>query len=149
MKLRYTLPLLTLIAAGCSTPAPAPAPAPAKPLAQQTQWKGTLPCADCAGIEYRLTLYRDQYDQPTRYQLTEHYLNGKAALTVIERGDWKVMPDSLKQAKGLDEVFVLSPNDPNSRRLFLHNAANAIELLDKEGSRIESKLNYTLLKVTN
>jgi uncharacterized lipoprotein NlpE involved in copper resistance len=145
MKTAHALPLLALLAAGCATPPPPPAP-PANPMAQQTTYKGTLPCADCSGIENQLVLYRDQNGQPTRYQLTQNYIGGKSNLTVIDRGDWKIMPDSQKQAQGLDEIYVLSPEDPNSRRLFLHNAANAIELLDQEGSRIDSKLNYTLLQ---
>lgn len=145
MKTLLGLACASLLLAGCATQAPAPE---VNMLAQKNTFKGTLPCADCSGIENTLVLYRNNKGLPTRYELTEKYLGGKQALTVIERGDWVIQPDSLKQADGLDEVFVLSPKDANSRRLFLHNAANAVKLLSRDGSLPQSKLNYTLMKVS-
>lgn len=146
MKTLLGIACSALLLAGCASHAPAPE---TNALAQKATFKGTLPCADCSGIESTLVLYRNKQGQPARYQLTEKYLGGKQALTVIERGDWVIKPDSLKQAKGLDEVFVLSPKDANSRRLFLHNADNAVKLLSRDGSLPQSKLNYTLIKVSD
>jgi copper homeostasis protein (lipoprotein) len=137
----------TLLADGCAThKAPS---VPINPVAQQATFEGTLPCADCSGIHNTLLLYRDQYGHPTRYQLTEKYLGGKGNLIVIERGDWEIKADSDHQAKGLDEIFVLSPQAPNSRRLFLHDNDNSVELLDQDGSLIDSGLDYTLKRTSH
>ncbi len=112
------------------------------PVYQHSTYKGTLPCADCAGIQNTLVLYRDQFGTPTRYKLTEKYIGGSENLTVINHGDWKI-----KQVKGQDEIFVLSAKDPQSRKQFAHTAVNAIELRGDNGQPAQSNLNYTLLLV--
>lgn len=150
----------TFSLAACSTPAavdtapaatgtPAEPAAAPNPLAQQTAWKGTLPCADCVGIEFKLVLYRNDQGEPTRYQLSRHYLGGKENLAERDRGDWEIRKGSFKQSGGSLDVYVLSPDDPNSRLLFLRSADNAIELLGDDGSRSDVKLNYTLLEVAD
>lgn len=129
-----------LLLAGCaSNPEPR---LPLQPLAQKTTYIGTLPCADCSGIKNTLVLYRDQYDQPTRYQLTQDYIDADNNLTVIDRGEWSIKPATNLRK----EIFVLSPDLPQSRKLFLHKAANAVEQLSQDGSLSQSGLNYTLIE---
>ena len=108
-------------------------------LATKTTYRGTLPCADCAGIQNTLVLYQNEKGETSRYQLMQKYIGGEA-LTVIERGDWQTRQDTLGQ------IIVLSPNDPDASQQYLHNAANAIELLGRDGKPAESGLNYTLMK---
>ena len=76
--------------AGCqSQQAANEEPVVINPTAQKVVYSGMLPCADCSGIRTTLTLYRDQFDAPTRFQLREEYLQGsKVGLTTVERGDW-------------------------------------------------------------
>ena len=118
---------------------------PVNPTAQQITYSGMLPCADCSGIRTTLTLYRDQFDNPTRFQLREEYMNGSnVATSAIERGDWE-QTIRLQDNKQL-EVYTINPGDPDSDRHFLRDAVNAVELLDENGELIESNLYYRLLR---
>ncbi|MDX1805300.1 MAG: copper resistance protein NlpE N-terminal domain-containing protein [Alcanivorax sp.] len=131
-----------LALAGCQS---APPPEPANPTAQKTTYSGMLPCADCSGIRTTLVLYRDQFANPTRFELREEYLKGSTVtLSAIERGDW----DSTSKVRGTTEyrIFTINPQDPSGKRQYLKDAVNAIEMLDKDGKRIDSNLNYRLLK---
>tara|TARA_B100000446_G_scaffold187764_2_gene218308 strand:- start:673 stop:1095 length:423 start_codon:yes stop_codon:yes gene_type:complete len=118
---------------------------PVNPTAQQTIYSGMLPCADCSGIRTTLTLYRDQYDNPTRFQLREEYMNGsKVATSATERGDW-AMSTRMDGNTEL-EIYTINPGDPDADRQFLRDAVNAVELLDSNGEPIESNMNYRLLR---
>ena len=131
-----------LALAGCQS---TPPPEPANPVAQKSIYSGMLPCADCSGIRTTLTLYRDQYSNPTRFELREEYLKGSTVtLSAVERGDWS----TASRIKGTTEyqVFTINPKDPSGKRQYLKDAVNAIEMLGKDGKRIDSNLNYRLLK---
>ncbi len=118
---------------------------PVNPTAQQITYSGMLPCADCSGVRTTLTLYRDQFDNPTRFHLREEYMNGsKVATSAIERGDWS-QTTRMQDNKQM-EVYTINPSDPDSDRQFLRDAVNAVELLDENGNPIESNLNYRLLR---
>lgn len=117
-----------------------------QPLAQKTVYQGTLPCADCAGIKNTLTLYRDSNNTPTRYKLVEQYLEGKGNLTIIYHGDWQLHADAADKSEGLNQRVVLSKSDPKSKRIFLHDADNTLELLGEDGKPADSGLNYELVK---
>lgn len=81
-------------------------------------WFGELPCADCAGISYKLTLNSDMtYNDVSVYR-------GKDEIPFFESGTWKLLSDS---------TFVLSDNE---RKFLL--SSNELILLDKEGNRIAS-----------
>ncbi|EKF75801.1 hypothetical protein A11A3_02992 [Alcanivorax hongdengensis A-11-3] len=129
------------VLAGCQS---APQ-APPEPTAQKVVYSGMLPCADCSGIRTTLTLYRDQYDHPTRFELREEYMSGsKVALSAIERGQWAAR-DKV-ESNTQYQIFTINPDDPGATRQYVKDAVNAIEMLDKNGDRIQSNMNYRLLK---
>ncbi len=94
-------------------------------------FSGTLPCADCPGIEVTLTLRADG----TYY---EHFKYVDRNSQYAETGKWAVQNDG--------------------KRLVLHGEKNAVEQwtvagtdelrkLDADGKEIDSKLNFTLKRV--
>lgn len=92
-------------------------------------FQGTLPCADCPGINYQVTLFDDHtYSELTAYQ-------GRGMnLATVEKGTWKQLSDStvLIQRKKDSSSFLLSDGH--------------LLLLDPKGRRIEGVLasNYVL-----
>lgn len=130
--------LSAVFLAACSA-APVQPELPPNPLASKVTYKGTLPCADCAGIQNTLVLYQNEKSEPSRYQLTQKYI-GREAYTVVERGDWQTAESEL------GNIIVLSPNDPEGTYQYLQSATNALEQLGQDGKLAESGLNYTLLK---
>ncbi|MEQ3725148.1 copper resistance protein NlpE [Alcanivorax sp.] len=131
---------LTVAVAGCQSQPEAPI----NPTAQKEIYSGMLPCADCSGIRTTLTLYRDQHDSPTRFELREEYMSGSTVkLNAVERGDWA----SHKYQEGItqEDVYTINPDADDAQRQYLKDAVNAIEQLAPSGNRIESNLNYRLL----
>ncbi|MEQ3636857.1 copper resistance protein NlpE N-terminal domain-containing protein [Alcanivorax sp.] len=117
---------------------------PINPTAQKDVYNGMLPCGDCSGIRTTLTLYRDQYNNPTRFELREEYMSGSTVkLNTVERGDWT----SQKYREGVtqEDVYTINPEQDESQRKYLKDAVNAIEQLNQSGYRIDSNLNYRLL----
>lgn len=95
-------------------------------------YRGTLPCADCPGIDYTLTLNEDN-----TYQLKTQYLEkGDTAFTESGRFDWNDSGSQITLAER-GEKFQVGEN-----RLF-H--------LDMDGNRITGNLaeHYILNKVSN
>lgn len=143
--MKKTLSILSLGAllalAGCQT---APQSQP-DPKASKRVYQGVLPCADCAGIQATLTLYRDQANQPSRFVFRQEYLGGaKAGGSDVDRGNW------IAERKSVDgrsyPLFILNPTAPSEQFRFLQKATNAVELLNADGERIESDYNYTLMQ---
>ena len=86
------LPVAMLLAVlgGCDL---ARQPAAALPDLQQggaarVEWRGTLPCADCEGIDTLLVLQRGENAQ--RYDLVEIYLAADGSARFDEGGDWRL-----------------------------------------------------------
>ncbi|MBL7250290.1 copper resistance protein NlpE [Alloalcanivorax sp. C16-2] len=118
---------------------------PLDPKASSTVYQGVLPCADCAGIKTTLTLYRDQDGEASRFELRQQYLDrGQAGSGQVERGNW------VSQRMQLDgqsyPLYVLNPEQPEEQFRFVQNRRNAVEMLNAEGQRIDSDLNYTLMQ---
>jgi uncharacterized lipoprotein NlpE involved in copper resistance len=110
------------IAAGCR---PAPAPLPVIVHADgQVAWRGTMPCADCAGIAVHLVLEREGGER--RYQLVETYLlaDGRGA-RFVEHGQWRQQADLL-QLHGSDD----------SRRTYAVAAGGHLQARDSHGRRL-------------
>jgi len=90
----FILPVLVAVLglAGCRRDEPEP-PAAAVPVlaplpeAFEGEWRGVLPCTDCAGIEVELTLQRDA--TMARFVLLERYLGGAAPGDYRSEGRWR------------------------------------------------------------
>ncbi|SDY92710.1 copper homeostasis protein (lipoprotein) [Lysobacter sp. yr284] len=116
-----------------AAPAPAAAAAPATfdAAAFAGTFSGTLPCADCSGIDTKLELKADG-----GYALSESY-QGKKDGNFKGDGTWTA-EDNGKRVR----------LDPNSKsdddRLFDIVSKDEIRMLDTEGKPIESQLDYSL-----
>lgn len=96
-----------------------------KPM--QQSWRGTLPCADCEGIDTSLFLEKDG-----TWVMNQGYQGGKAATEFAAYGAWARTADKL----------VLT--DAKGEKLYFRVKGDALEMLDREGNPIDSQLNYTL-----
>lgn len=97
-------------------------------------YKGVLPCADCAGIETELELKADQ-----SYELSEEYL-GKQSNEFKAKGRFSF---------DADQSNVIRLDSHGQERKFLIGE-NFVELLDMQtGKTIQSELNYKLMKEIN
>ncbi len=92
-------------------------------------YQGTLPCADCPGKDYQISLYDDH-----TYQDLVSYQGRGNNIASVETGTWKAVNDSI--------VMLERKNDSSS---FLA-AEGKLVLLDRAGKRIEGVLasNYEL-----
>ncbi len=101
----------------------------------QGHYKGTLPCADCEGIETQLELKQDK-----NYELTEKYLGKKNAQVIKSQGTFQF---DAKQPS----IITLDSN-ANQRKFFV--AENRLEARDlTTGAKIEGPLaEFYILKKT-
>ncbi|WP_439102064.1 copper resistance protein NlpE N-terminal domain-containing protein [Congregibacter sp.] len=91
-------------------------------------YEGRLPCADCPGVYWKLDLWPEG-----RFHLRQEYLDRDSV--TAHRGQWVFEPDAQRLA-------LLAPGQD---RIFLAVASTGVlELLDREGETIDSKLNYGL-----
>lgn len=118
-----------------------PAPPAAEPPATDSgppaveapaSYTGTLPCADCPGIEWTLTLLEDG-----AYRLRRVYLEAEDGedRSFVEVGQWE--PD------GRDDRLVLRGRDEGPVRLEVKDA-ETLRLLDQQGRPIESQFSHEL-----
>lgn len=91
---------------------------------------GTLPCADCNGIEYHLDLWPDQI-----YHIRREWLGRDTESRVDEVGRWHADP-------ARDAIVLLNGSEELQRWKVL--GPDRLRLLDLEGNPIESALPYEL-----
>ena len=106
---------------------------------------GTIPCADCEGIEMKLTLYQDPATLASAgYTLEQTYI-GRTDSTFNEQGEWDYL-------RGNDEdpnatIYGLNLDKPKEdQTYFLKVGDDKVTMLDPEMNPIQSNLNYTLSK---
>ncbi|MBN45547.1 MULTISPECIES: META domain-containing protein [unclassified Methylophaga] len=95
-------------------------------------YSGTLPCADCPGIDYHLNLFADQ-----SYYLQLHYQDSGDNATFYQLGQWQQQTGQLR----------LLSDDPQ-QTAFQIEKDGSIRLLDQEDTLINSSLNYRLQRET-
>ncbi len=86
-------------------------------------YSGTLPCADCEGIQYSLTL-----DEEAQYETSVIYL-GKSDKIVTTRGVWSLQNDT---------TLVLDTAGTEQDQFWV--GQDQLVMLDKKGERIEGDL---------
>lgn len=95
-------------------------------------FKGTIPCADCPGIELTVTFKSDgSYTSKNAYQERDTSFESSGTWTVEEAGKRIRLDPNSKDEQ--DRLFELVSNDE-------------LRMLDIEGNPIESGLNYTLAR---
>jgi heat shock protein HslJ len=108
-----------------------------KQSVSQLDWPGTyygtIPCADCPGINVEITL-----DSASTYTMKWTYVDRGALPTVTGKFSWSKDASQI-HLEGLDE------NDPNQ---YFRVEENQLVMLGREGQPIESSVSdYTLKKV--
>ncbi|SKA12504.1 NlpE N-terminal domain-containing protein [Chitinophaga eiseniae] len=95
-------------------------------------YQGTLPCADCPGMDYQISLFDDH----TFTELVAYQGRGQG-IAFTEKGTWQQINDSI--------VSIKKKTDSSS---FLASDSKLL-VLDKQGKRIEGALasNYVLRPV--
>ena len=97
-----------------------------KPM--QQSWRGILPCADCEGIETSLFLEKDgTWVMNERYQGVKDEPSSFASY-----GTW---------ARTADKLVLTNSKGEKS---YFRAKGDKLEMLDRNGSPIQSPLNYTL-----
>lgn len=89
------------------------------------RYQGVFPCGDCPGIETTLTLYSNQ-----TYTLVSDYRDRNGTFTT--KGVWVI--------RWLAPVVELS----NSEEQFYIIDKDTLELLGRDGERIQSRFNYKI-----
>lgn len=96
------------------------------------RFQGKLPCADCPGIRFALSLYPDHV-----YALERTYLGAPDKYSrYFEMGQWAI--------KGAGHRLTLKPADSEQAAQWQINGADSLEALAADGQPIDSSLNYTL-----
>ncbi|MGH8073215.1 MAG: copper resistance protein NlpE [Lysobacter sp.] len=94
-------------------------------------FSGTLPCADCPGIDTTLVLNPDG-----TYDINEAYQDSESVVAKMD-GTWTVEAD--------DQQIRLDPNSKSEQdRLYAITSNDEITQLDLEGKPAESGLDYSL-----
>ncbi|MBB3141063.1 META domain-containing protein [Halomonas organivorans] len=128
-QLTYFL-LLALWLAGCAALERSP-DAEAALGELPASYRGELPCADCAGIRYHLSLFPDGV-----YTLKTAYLGAGEGRRFHERGEWAL------DASG--DILTLNGGDQGPRQWRIEAQGGSLEMLDLEGHEIDSTLDYRL-----
>ncbi|WP_160712365.1 copper resistance protein NlpE N-terminal domain-containing protein [Chitinophaga solisilvae] len=139
-KLIY-LPTLIAVLAACNNSGKQPGTdstgtitpsAPGNAIHLTGTYQGTIPCADCPGTDYQVSLFDDH----TFTELMAYQGRGQG-IAYTETGSWKQINDSV--------VMLQKKEDSSS---FLASDGKLL-LLDREGKRIEGALasNYVLKPV--
>jgi uncharacterized lipoprotein NlpE involved in copper resistance len=112
-------------------------------------YKGTLPCADCEGLDTVLRLYaKAKFDTTYAFYIRTQTYRGAPHGDVVmtDRGNWAVLRGDATDENAT--VYQLNPDDEkNSDSLLLQDNGNALVLLDRDQKPIDSKLNLTLRRV--
>lgn len=102
---------------------------------------GDLPCADCVAIRTELRLYGDFGPVERRFVLSETYLGTPDGERPYEqRGRWEIARSAAEPSVPM--VIELQTESGEPRRFAA--LGGDLELLDREGRRIRSQLDYTL-----
>lgn len=108
-----------IVLAACARAPTPPQVTPQLPPGGRIEWRGTLACADCDGIDTRLVL--EQHANSRRYVLTETFLAPEGSARFVERGQWRAEPALIRlqgdnpRVYAVLEDFRLVPGDSRGR----------------------------------
>lgn len=139
---------LSLVLAGCGREggeaAQDPAPAPPEVVMApddgedfELAWQGVLPCADCEGIQTRLSLRRDA-DEAV-FELRETYLGAAQGNEFTTTGRWQLEP---ADEPGAPAVYRLGPEGGSLG--FALQPDGSLQLLDADGQPPDPPLAFRL-----
>jgi len=111
-------------------------------------YKGTLPCADCSGLETVLRLYaKGKFDTTYAFFVRTQTYRGAphGDVTYSDRGDWAVLRGDATEENAT--VYQLNPDGEHSESLLLQDNGSALVQLDRDLKPIDTKMNLTLKRV--
>jgi predicted secreted protein len=113
------------------------------------RYLGTLPCADCSGLDTELRLYaKSKFDMTEAFYVeTNTYRAARNGdLSYSNRGLWTVLKGSAVDPNAT--VYQLNPDTPSQAQSYLLKQNGAVlESLDRELKPIDTKMNLTLRRV--
>lgn len=147
-RLLVAAALLTTIAA-CQSKTPQAAGVAQTAQTIEEHFVGTLPCADCKGIDAELTLYRDaKTNAPDGYEFSETYAGtGEDADeddAMGTEGDWEIQTGSAKDPNAT--VIALMPEDGSKTRYFLKVSDQELRELDDKKAELDAQKTATLIR---
>jgi copper homeostasis protein (lipoprotein) len=112
-------------------------------------YKGTLPCADCSGLDTQLRLYaKGKFDTTYAFYVRTQTYRGAphGDVTFSDRGDWAVLRGDAVNPDAT--VYQLDPdNEQGSESLLLTDNGDALVQLGRDQKPIETTMNLTLRRV--
>jgi copper homeostasis protein (lipoprotein) len=109
-------------------------------------YKGTLPCADCSGLDTMLRLYtKSKFDFTYAYYVRTQTYRGAphGDVTISDRGEWTLLRGDATDPDAT--VYQLNPDDEqHSEALLVQDKGAALEQLDRDLKPIETTANVTL-----
>lgn len=98
-------------------------------------YKGTLPCADCPGIDATIALYTDGTYRQT-------YIYQERHVTSEEKGTWSQL---VGKNYPMESIYQMSPFGANTKTYYLVSK-NSLTPLDAEMNTIPAPYNTPLVK---
>ena len=112
-------------------------------------YKGTMPCADCSGLDTVLRLYaKGKFDTTYAFYVrTQTYVGAPHGdLTLSDRGEGTVLRGNATDPDAT--VYQLNPDDEqHSEALLVQDKGAALDQLDRDLKPIETTRNMTLKRV--
>lgn len=112
-------------------------------------YKGTMPCADCNGLEMVLRLYaKSKFDTTYAFYVRTQTYRGAphGDVTFSDRGEWTVLRGDAADPDAT--VYQLNPDDEqHSEALLVQEKGAALEQLDRDLKPIDTTMNVTLKRV--
>lgn len=106
-------------------------------------YTGTVPCADCAGIEMELKLLTNPSSGHQRYILKQTYMATREGNRVF----WESGPWEMGSTADGSRLLRLSRNETNNHKSFTVESERVIRLLDQREEPIQSRHNYSLYRL--
>lgn len=109
---------------------------------------GTLPCADCEGIETTITLKENNKKNERTYSLKEVYIGQGSDKSFETTGKWTIIKGTPLDPNAIVYQLAVENDDPEDSDVvnYLVVNNNTLELIDDEMNEFDSKLNYSLNK---
>jgi NlpE N-terminal domain len=112
-------------------------------------YKGTLPCADCSGLETVLRLYaKGKFDTTYAFYVRTQTYRGAPHGDVVlsDRGDWAMLRGDATNPDAT--VYQLNPDDEqHSDSWLVSGQGSSLVQLDRAQKPIDSKMNLTLRRM--
>ena len=112
-------------------------------------YNGTMPCADCSGLETVLRLYaKGKFDTTYAFYVRTQTYRGAphGDVTFSDRGQWTVLRGDATDPDAT--VYQLNPDDEqHSEALLVQDKGASLEELDRDLKPIDMPMNVTLKRV--